>query len=197
MTASLSVDSFIKKSSSLLQSFPQTTTLSITYNNKIKKITKSSKSKLSGDKTSSDIPINNKKSKNSVKFKCYEPNSGKCISYTTYKSKELSRLITFIGPNGVSMKSNKDIEIDQNNNNNNEDTKKLNHAIGLASIMSNTKFEETSKDEKEKDKEEINSTIDGGVKGNENELIIEDSNKQVNNTANNSKKNKKKKKGKK
>lgn len=109
----MSVDTFIEHSSRLLQSFPASTTLSITYSNVVKKQKKSNKN------GKSEV---SPKYTNAVKFKLYEAQSGKVIKFTTHKSKELSKLLNFIGPNGVS--------------NSEED-----HKVGLASIMSNVKYE--------------------------------------------------------
>lgn len=63
---------------------------------------------------------------NAVHFKLFEPKSGKCIKYNTYKIKELSRLLAFIGPRGVNVVTSTSTGQD--------------HVDGLASIMSNVKY---------------------------------------------------------
>lgn len=119
------MDVFIQTSSELLQAYPSTT-VSVTYANASKKTKKLDK--LEKPETDS------RKATNLVKFKCFEPNLGKCIKYSTYKVKELSRLLTYLGPRGVSMKrKNEDEE-------SSEKRQKLN--LGVASVMSNSKFEE-------------------------------------------------------
>ena len=113
-----SVDRFIELSTDLLANYPTTTTLSTTYTNISKKSKKSTPASAS---TATTKPKSNKISTHAVSFKLYEPNSGKCIKYTTTKSKELSRLLNFIGPKGLS----------------NDNL----HVVGLASLMTNVKYE--------------------------------------------------------
>ncbi|KAL6453673.1 hypothetical protein SBY92_005245 [Candida maltosa Xu316] len=110
------IDKFIELSTDLLTYYPTTTTLSITYTNVAKK--QSSKKSSSTDNKTISKPA---KSTHSVNFKLYEPHSGKCIKYNTSKSKELSRLLNFIGPKGVS----------------NDNL----HVLGLASLMANVKYD--------------------------------------------------------
>lgn len=103
----MTVDDFINSSIMFLEAYPATT-ISITYANNVKK------GKVA--KTGSE---------NSVRVKCYDPHSGKCIKYKTYKSKELSKIMTFLGPQGVTVaKKGSDDKV-----------------CGLASVMSNKKFE--------------------------------------------------------
>lgn len=130
------VDSFIEDSSKLLEAYPSTTTLSVTYANSAKKKKKSDKS----DDKSDDKKEDPKKATNSVTFKCYEPNSGKCIKLSTYKMKELSRLLTFVGPRGVSVSSKRRVQDDEST----PDSKRQKvdvHKPGLASYMTNVKFD--------------------------------------------------------
>ncbi|QRG36533.1 hypothetical protein FDK38_000874 [Candidozyma auris] len=116
------MEKFIESSEQLLEAFPSAT-LSITYSNAAKKTKHNNSSK---------------KAQNVVKFKCTEPKSGKCIQYSTYKAKELSRLLTFFGPRGVSKKRKAEDEgaTDQ------APKQAKSDVVGVASIMSNTKFEE-------------------------------------------------------
>ena len=133
----------------LFSAYPTTTVVSITYANETKKAKSNTKT------TSND----DKKASNSVKFKVYEPRSGKCLKYKTYKTKELSKLLTFLGPKGVTLtqstsKSPKKRSLPVNNNNDpvdetndTNDKKKVkydNHLPGLASVMSNKTFETES-----------------------------------------------------
>lgn len=113
----MKIEEFIESSNDLLQAFPSTT-ISITYANDAKK-------------------YKNEKYLNSVKIKCYEPKSGKCLKFKTNKAKELSRLLIFLGPRSVSVKRKRDED--------SEGTKKLKSEVpGMASIMSNKKFENDS-----------------------------------------------------
>jgi len=57
-----------------------------------------------------------------VSIKLYEPRLGKCVKYSTSKLKELNRILNFIGPKGIHIGDS--------------------HQVGLASIMSNTKFDD-------------------------------------------------------
>lgn len=113
----LNLDSFIEHSSDLLAAFPTTTTLSITYYNVEKKFAEPRRSHKS-DKT------------HAVRVKLFEPHSGKCLTYNTFRIKELSRILSFIGPRGVNVVT-KTKEADKNK-----------HTPGLASLMSNVKYEE-------------------------------------------------------
>lgn len=111
-----SIEKFIELSTDLLANYPTTTTLSTTYTNVSKKSKKST-----SESAATSKPKSNKISTHAVSFKLYEPNSGKCIRYTTTKSKELSRLLNFIGPKGL--------------------TNDNLHVVGLASLMTNVKYE--------------------------------------------------------
>ncbi|KAF3989892.1 hypothetical protein FT663_02462 [Candidozyma haemuli var. vulneris] len=114
------MEKFIESSAELFEAFPSAT-VTITYSNKNKK-------------KSSD----NEAPANSVKFKCTEPKSGKTIQYSTRKAKELSRLLTYFGPRGVSKKRKADSEAEDA-----QTSKKIKSEVtGVASVMSNSKFEE-------------------------------------------------------
>lgn len=176
--AKQTIDSFIEHSSALFEAFPSTTILSFTYSNEKKK---------AGKRKSVDIEDeNSKKASNAVTFKCYEPSFGKCIKYKTNKVKELSRLLTFVGPRGVNVskkrertedtdeKANKRIKVDITSE----------FTPGLASIMSNTKF----------DGEE---DADAAAKDTQSPTPIADNKDSSNNVQSVKSKNKKKKKNKK
>lgn len=109
----MSVDTFINNATHLLSAYPSST-VSITY----------TKSKT--------------KPGNITKFKVYNPRSNKSLKYKTNKIKEFSRLLTFLGPNGVNIE--------------------LKHSVGLSSLMSNKKFElnDTKLDTKEDELKEDN-----------------------------------------
>ncbi|KAK6465478.1 signal recognition particle 9 kDa protein-domain-containing protein [Scheffersomyces coipomensis] len=109
------IDSFIELATDLLVAYPNTTLLSITYTNVSKKNKKKSESSSGVTKKSN--------ASNCVNIKLYEPNAGKTHKYKTYKIKELSRLLTFIGPRGVNIGGD--------------------HMVGLSSIMSNVKYDES------------------------------------------------------
>ncbi|CAH6721054.1 signal recognition particle subunit Srp21p [[Candida] jaroonii] len=121
----MKIEEFIESSNDLLEAFPSTT-ISITYANDAKK-------------------YKNDKYLNSVKIKCYEPKSGKCLKFKTNKAKELSRLLIFLGPKSISVKRKREEEEDT------EESKKFKTEVpGMASIMSNKKFENDT---------EINDTV--------------------------------------
>lgn len=112
------MESFIQSTAELLEAFPSAT-VSITYTNAAKKKSADSKT-----------------TRHTAKFKVFEAHSGKCIQYRTSKSKELSRLLTYLGPRGVlSLKRAHDDDDDEN--------KKPKLVVGASSVMANTKFEET------------------------------------------------------
>ncbi|KAL7662851.1 SRP9 domain-containing protein [[Candida] zeylanoides] len=130
MPTETTLDRFIETSSSLLSAYPTTATLSVTYSNSAKK--------------NKRVPVKDgelKRATNKVTFKCYEARSGKCTKYSTHKAKELSRLLTFAGPRGVSVtKTSSDRPAD----NLQDAATATTHKAGLASIMSNVKYEEDS-----------------------------------------------------
>lgn len=112
------MESFIQSTADLFEAFPSAT-VSITYKNATKK-----------------KPTDSNATRNTAKFKVFEPHTGKCIQYKTSKSKELSRLLTYLGPRGVlSMKRAHEEEEDE--------SKKPKLMVGVSSVMANTKFEET------------------------------------------------------
>lgn len=116
------METFIQSTSDLLEAFPAATVL-ITYSNVAKKL------------KSEDT----KRASNVVKFKVYDSQLGKCIKYSTYKSKELSKLLIFLGPRGVSTKRKSDDD--------EESEKKQKLSVGAASVMSNLKVEEIEQEE--------------------------------------------------
>lgn len=116
------MESFIESTSDLLEAFPGATIL-ITYANLAKKLKK-------------DDP---KRASNVVKFKVLDAQLGKSIQYSTSKSKELSRILTFLGPRGVSMKR-KSEELETSE-------KKQKLSVGVASVMGNFKVEEKEQTE--------------------------------------------------
>lgn len=114
------MESFIESAASLFEAYPGAT-VTITYANK---------NKGSESRAVDDL----KRASNVVKFKVYDAASTKCLLYSTYKSKELSRLLTYLGPRGVSRK--RDSEGGESA------AKKPKIVVGVASVMSNTKYEE-------------------------------------------------------
>ncbi|CUM66322.1 uncharacterized protein PRCAT00003984001 [Priceomyces carsonii] len=130
------IELFIESASRLLEAFPSSTLVSITYANEAKK---HSKKKIIKDVS--------KRATNSVTFKCYEPKSGKCIKYKTKRTKELSRLLTFLGPKGVTVSKSRKRSLEAVNLEPSNETAKIeaemttDHAAGLASIMSNCKYD--------------------------------------------------------
>lgn len=123
------MEKFIESLAELFEAFPSTT-VTVTYSDKSKS------KKASGVKAPVHV----------VKFKCTEPQLGKSIQYSTRKAKELSRLLTYFGPRGVSAKRKADTDTAE------EPTKKQpkTEIVGVASVMSNSKFEEPQVEAEEK-----------------------------------------------
>ncbi|KAI5961212.1 uncharacterized protein KGF55_004137 [Candida pseudojiufengensis] len=87
------LDDFIELSTNLLAIFPSTTTLSITYSNKSKKLKASKKPNSKPNKQQATHEVN---------IKLYEPHQGKLLKYKTKKQKELSKILNLLGPQGLS-----------------------------------------------------------------------------------------------
>ncbi|CAN3372127.1 hypothetical protein DIURU_000432 [Diutina rugosa] len=102
------MDAFIESSTKLLAAYPSTT-VSITYSNQHKK---------NPNKVA-------KPASNKVSVKLYVPEAGKIVKYSTFKSKELSKILALLGPFGVAMAS-------------------TNPQIGLAGIMANVAMVEAT-----------------------------------------------------
>lgn len=130
------MERFIQSLSELLEAFPSTT-VSLTYSNQAKKRGK-------------EDP---KKAQNVVKFKCYEPHLGKVVKYSTHKLKELSRLLIFLGPRGVAPiappKRKAEEEAEESSK------RQKSEIVGVASVMSNTKYEEVPEPEQAEVKEPV------------------------------------------
>lgn len=108
------MDTFIDSALELLEAYPAAT-VSVTYS-------KASKVE-SLDET--------RRPSNKVKFKVFDLDLSKTVRYTTTKTKELSKLLTFLGPHGVSTKR-KAIE-------DMPSAKKSKPSPGVAGVMSNFK----------------------------------------------------------
>lgn len=78
-----------------------------------------------------------RRASNKVKYKVYDLALSKSIRYSTTKSKELSKLLTFFGSNGVSTASKSADSEDSD--------KKLKFSVGVASVMTNFKPEDLPK----------------------------------------------------
>ncbi|KAK6197481.1 signal recognition particle 9 kDa protein-domain-containing protein [Scheffersomyces amazonensis] len=117
-----SIDTFIELSSDLLAAYPNTTLLSITYSNESKK---SKKDKVAGSVSKKNVATNR------VNIKLYEPHAGKVLKFKTFKSKELSRLLSFVGPRGVNIGET--------------------HVEGLSSVMSGVPYQQIEGDEEVKE----------------------------------------------
>jgi len=121
------LDQFFELSTNLVANFPSTT-LSITYSNTAKKLS-SKKSKPSTTTADASSSTKHKPPTHTINIKLYEPHTGKCLKYKTTKQKEFSRILNVLGPQGVNS-----------------------NGLGLASLMSNTKYvpepvvEESKKD---------------------------------------------------
>lgn len=108
------MDSFIVAAADLLEAFPGAT-VSITYANVHKK-----------------AGAESRRPANKVRFKVYDADLSKCVRYSTTKSKELSKLLSFLGPHGVSTGTKRKAEEAELNKKN----------TGVAGIMSNTEVQE-------------------------------------------------------
>ncbi|WPK26213.1 hypothetical protein PUMCH_003562 [Australozyma saopauloensis] len=115
------MDTFIDSATELLEAYPGAT-VSITYSNVHKKESKK-------------VTADSKRAVNKVKFKVYDAGLSKSVRYSTTKTKELSKLLTFLGPIGVSTKRKAADEED-------ESAKRPKTSTGAAGIMSNYKAEE-------------------------------------------------------
>ncbi|OVF04692.1 putative signal recognition particle subunit [Clavispora lusitaniae] len=110
------MENFISATADLFEAFPGAT-VSITYSNVGKKNTEPKQSAAS----------------HIAKFKVFDAHTGKCIRYKTSKSKEVSRILTYLGPRGVS-------GLKRQHEGEHEENKK--QRVGVSSIMANSKFEE-------------------------------------------------------
>ncbi|ONH68902.1 Signal recognition particle subunit SRP21 [Cyberlindnera fabianii] len=90
MPSITSTDSFIERSLQLLETAPSTTRVSITYGSLAKKAEKKDKVRKSRSSAESF-----------VSFKVYDPLSGSLYKLTTRRAKELSRVLSALGPHGV------------------------------------------------------------------------------------------------
>ncbi|KAG5421955.1 hypothetical protein I9W82_001048 [Candida metapsilosis] len=156
------LDQFFELSTDLVANFPSTT-LSITYSNTAKKLSsKTSKSTTIDDESSSTTK--HKPPTHTINIKLFEPHTGKCLKYKTTKQKEFSRILNVLGPQGVNS-----------------------NGLGLASLMSNTKYvPEPIVEEGKKD-----SGADNVVSTKENTPVVEENTPAPSGSK---KKNKKKKK---
>lgn len=100
------MDSFIDLAAKFLEAYPLST-LSITYSNVAKK-------------------AQGKAGK--VRFKFYDSALTKCVKYSTTKLKEVSKILTYLGPRGVSSAATDGLEPKQ--------------TVGAASVMANHKVKE-------------------------------------------------------
>lgn len=139
MPTEKSVDKFIEYASKLIASNPLVT-LSTTYSNESKKILKKRAKKSSSSEEKEPFGLKNTAV---ITFKCFEPRSGQCIKYKTYKAKELSRLLAFVGPRGVSVTRKRSRDSDDTG----DDLKRQKvetpqQVPGLSSLMSNVPYKE-------------------------------------------------------
>ncbi|GMM36302.1 signal recognition particle subunit [Saccharomycopsis crataegensis] len=125
------LDTYIDRSTSLLDVAASDTLVSMTYHNKSSKKTISSSSDAS--------------SYTCVRFKTYNPRSGTCYSFKTSKAKDLSRILSALGPRGVQFTKTKKvskepIKLDDHAKTKILEEKYIVNGKGFASLMSNTEF---------------------------------------------------------
>lgn len=111
------MDTFIDSALELLEAYPSAT-VSVTY------------SKFSKKETTDG----SRRPSNKVKFKVYDLDLSKFVRYTTTKTKELSKLLTFLGPHGVSTKRKVIEDLSS--------AKKSKPSPGVLGIMSNVEAQE-------------------------------------------------------
>lgn len=97
MTNTLTIDTYIQRSLSLFEASPSETKVSITYGSNLKKHSKKNKD----GKTKSKKPL----TQNFITFKTFEPSTGTCLRYKTYKVKEFSRLLSLLGPKSLQIQN--------------------------------------------------------------------------------------------
>lgn len=140
MPTEKSADKFIEFASKLIESNPLVT-LSTTYSNESKKINKKRAKKNLGSDGKEPFGLKNTAT---ITFKCFEPRSGQCIKFKTYKAKELSRILAFIGPRGVSVTTKRPSETHSDDKQASKkaklDTQQM--VPGLTSLMSNVAYKE-------------------------------------------------------
>lgn len=127
-----SADVFIERSLHLLEVNPSSTRISITYGSESKKQSKKKSSKV----TKPEV-----ENRSFVSFKTFDPISGQLHKLKTFKTKELSKLLTALGPHGVVI-SKPTIK----------DSKEQVTIKGFSTILANTEVKEDIEPEVEKPK---------------------------------------------
>lgn len=128
-----SADVFIERSLHLLEVNPTSTRISITYGSESKKQSKRKHSKITKPET---------ENRSFVSFKTFDPISGQLHKLKTFKTKELSKLLTALGPHGVVItKPTKNIDL-----------KEQITIKGFSTILANTEIKEDIEPEVEKSK---------------------------------------------
>lgn len=124
------LDTFIEISTGLLEVTPEKTRVSIRYHTKPKK----------GIKKQAVNPVHSY-----ISFRIYNPNSGICYVYKTNKSKDVSRILSAVGPMGVQFTRVKRVD--------NKEEKFIENGRGFASLMANTEYEHKEEPEEKVVKE--------------------------------------------
>lgn len=109
MPAIQSLDTYLERSTSLLESDPENTLVSVTYRNKGGKSKESSKGENQEESKGAESGCSNSSTTRSVSFKTYNDGNGICYRFTTNKAKDLSRVLTALGPKGVQFTKSKKI----------------------------------------------------------------------------------------
>lgn len=161
-----SADVFIERSLHLLETNPASTRISITYGSESKRQSKKKQHKITKPETTTSPSEN----KSFVSFKTYDPISGQLHKLKTHKTKELSKLLTALGPHGVSIpKPIKNADTQQ------KETIEQVPIKGFSTILTNTEIQEEltpeperpkSSDQQSNNSASASTTTGGGSKKN-------------------------------
>lgn len=149
-----SADVFIERSLHLLEINPNSTRISITYGSESKKQAKAKQNKITKSDTSENRSF--------VSFKTYDPISGQLHKLKTFKTKELSKLLTALGPHGVSVFK----PVEKNQDGDNKTQGQQVSVRGFSSVLVNAEVKEGVTPEVQKPKSSDQSGTAGGSKKN-------------------------------
>lgn len=125
------IDTFISDSVKLFEANPSQSLISITYQPTVN---------TTKDNDNNDEKYSKKRKIASVTFKTSNPHISSNYKFKTLKAKDVSRLLYALGPRGVTINQNRIAKRNIKNKENNN--KKTKTAIGLATLLVNTKVEE-------------------------------------------------------
>lgn len=160
------LDTYVERSVSLLEASPSDTLVSVTYHTKPSSNNKKKQQLEQQQQQQQQLEKEElKPSYSFISFKTYNPHSGTCYKFKTSKAKDLSRILSALGPRGVQFTKTKSIKknhtkvqdgqdskvtksttIDKKDSENEKvkqalEEKYIVHGKGFASLMSNTEFQ--------------------------------------------------------